>query len=93
MNLDQSRCAYYAEADGVLPKDDDEPATASNPKLRREVDDLVFELVDKGTDFIFMYVCLFAIISRLARQIMMRFNKNSNILTEFVNVLLFLVSS
>ncbi|XP_035452437.2 uncharacterized protein LOC118277651 [Spodoptera frugiperda] len=47
MNLDQSRCAYYAEADGVLPKDDDETATASNPKLRREVDDLVFELVDK----------------------------------------------
>lgn len=52
MNLDQSRCAYYAEADAVLPKDDDEPATASNPKLRREVDDLVFELVDKGTEFV-----------------------------------------
>ncbi|CAH1640869.1 unnamed protein product [Spodoptera littoralis] len=48
MTLEQARCDYYAEAESVLPKDDDEPGTVNNPKLSKEVDDLVFDLVDKG---------------------------------------------
>ncbi|KAF9411223.1 hypothetical protein HW555_009937 [Spodoptera exigua] len=46
--LEQSRCDYYKEVDSWLPKDDDEPGTADNPELKREVDDLMFDLVDKG---------------------------------------------
>ncbi|KAH9629941.1 hypothetical protein HF086_017456 [Spodoptera exigua] len=46
--LEQSRCDYYKEVDSWLPKDDDEPGTADNQELKREVDDLMFDLVDKG---------------------------------------------
>ncbi|PZC77575.1 hypothetical protein B5X24_HaOG203198 [Helicoverpa armigera] len=48
MTLDQARCDYYAEAEEVLKEDEEDPGGEADPAMRKEVDDLMFDLVAKG---------------------------------------------
>ncbi|CAH0597072.1 unnamed protein product [Chrysodeixis includens] len=46
--LDQARCDYYVETDSLLEKDDDTPAFSGNEELRKDVDSLIYDLVEKA---------------------------------------------
>ncbi|KAJ8710475.1 hypothetical protein PYW08_008990 [Mythimna loreyi] len=45
--LDKARCDYYAETDFILPKDLETPGGTEDAAKRKEVDDLMFDLVAK----------------------------------------------
>ncbi|KAJ8710437.1 hypothetical protein PYW07_009803 [Mythimna separata] len=47
VTLDKARCDYYAEANSILPKDLDTPGGTEDTAKKKEVDDLMFDLVAK----------------------------------------------